>query len=276
MALFLDPAHIVLPPQALDMPPRLGVDSLLRRTLATVTASAETTGFEKENGYAEGFTFDFWKPGAAGVNWLRASLPAAELSNYVGVAGHNLHLVGGSVKMQHSTDGGSTWSDSSAEHAPGDSAPLMILYDDIHAADHRLWINSDLPPSIAAVSFGEVLKLDAPVQAPWAPPALSRKNRYIGDVSENGAFLGRTIVAEGAELNLTVRGVGMPWVRGRWEETVRLLENWPFFFAARGGFLVSGASEIEVFYGWAEDQPSARYSTNVYGSIKLKARGIVS
>ncbi len=276
MALMLDRKSIVIPAPTDVFDPRLGVDSVFRRTGAAVTASNETTGFEKENAYLEGFTFDSWQPGIPGVQWLRASLPVAYAANYLGIASHNLHTQEASVKVQHSTDRGLTWSDSSTVHAPGDSTPILILFDDVYAMDFRLWISSLNPVSIGVVNIGKVLTLDAPVQAPWASPSLARMNRFITEVSENGAFLGRAVVANGAELELDIRGIGMPWARDQWEEAVRLMESFPFFFAARDIGAEGGVAEREVFYGWATEQPSSGYSTNVYGRLRLKARGIVT
>jgi len=256
--------------------PRLGAHTLLRDAAAGVSASADTTGGEKENAYAEGLTFDFWRPGTAGTHWLRATFGAGRWSNYLGIAAHDLPQRGAVVKMQHSTDSGTTWTDSSDDFRPATSSPILILYTDVFAPSHRLLIVSDEAVSIGAVHFGEVLKLDAPLTAPWKPPHLSRANRYLNEVSEGGAFLGRSVIAEGAELELEIPGVGMAWVRDKWEDTVRLIETRPFFFAARDSDALGGVAEAEVFYGWAEDQPIVRYEQNVFGTLSLRARGIVT
>ena len=278
MSLFIDSHSILVgaaDPDTFD--PRIGVHSLLRESDAVVTASAETTGGEKENGYAEGFTFDFWRPGTAGTHWLRASLSeGAKVSNYVAIAAHNLHENGASVKMQHSTDSGATWSDSSSDFMPADSSPLMILYDDTFAGDHRLLVVSTGAVSIGVVHFGQILKLNAPLVGPWSPPNLSRANRYVNEVADGGAFLGKSLIAEGARLSLQISAADMDWIRNEWEATVRLLELRGFFFAARDMNIIGGVAEAEVFYGWTESQPGAQYDSNVYGGISLQARGIVT
>ncbi|KKM87165.1 hypothetical protein LCGC14_1271720 [marine sediment metagenome] len=277
MSLFIDSHSIVVAADRDTFDPRIGVHSLLREADAAVSVSAETTGGEKENGYAEGFTFDFWRPGTSGTHWLRVSMSnGAKVSNYVAIAAHNLHQHAGTVKMQHSTDGGATWSDSSSEFMPADSSPLMILYDDTFAADHRLLIVSTGAVSIGVVHFGQILKLNAPLLGPWSPPNLSRLNRYVNEVADGGAFLGKSLLAEGAQLSLQISAVDMDWIRNEWEDTVRLLELRGFFFAARDLAAIGGVAAPEVFYGWTESQPSAQYDSNVYGGISLKARGIVT
>ena len=70
---------------------RIGAANLYRASEATVYASSEATGFEKENAYAEGFTFDFWKPSvASGRSWIRASFSATQKAAYLGIAAHDL------------------------------------------------------------------------------------------------------------------------------------------------------------------------------------------
>ena len=276
MAVALQSKTLFVPTAPDTFAPRLGAHTLLREASVGVSASADTTGGEKENAFAEGLTFDFWRPGTAGTHWLRASFGAARLSNYLGIAAHNLHQQGAVVKMQHSTDGGVTWTDSSEDFLPATSSPILILYTDVFAAEHRLLIVSTGAVSIGAVHFGEILALDAPLAAPWKPPHLARENRYLNEMSEGGAFLGRTVIAEGAKLELEIPGVGMVWARDKWEDTVRLIETRPFFFAARDAAAIGGVAEAEVFYGWAEDQPIIRYEQNVFGTLSLRARGIVT
>ncbi len=279
MTLFID-SHSILAAPSLDrttFAPRLGAHSLLRVAGAVVSASADTVGGEKENGYKEGLTFDFWRPGTSGTHWLRASLTGgAQVSNYLAIAAHNLHQNGASVKMQHSIDGGATWLDSSNDFLPGSSAPVMILYDDTLAGDHRVLVVSDTPVSIGVVHFGQILALNAPLLGPWSPPNLSRRNRYVNEVSDGGAFLGKTLIAEGANLTIAISAADMDWIRDKWEDTVRLIETRGFFFAARDLGSVGGVAEPEVFYGWAQAQPGGKYDSNVYGGISLQARGIVT
>lgn len=276
MTLIFD-SKILYVPHADVYAPRIGAENLLRSSLATVTASADTTDGEKENAYSEGFTFDFWRPGSSGTHWLRASFSGgAQKSNYVGIAAHNLHQHGGVVKMQHSVNGGAAWSDSSSEFMPGDSSPIMILYDDTSAGDHRLVVVSTGAVSIGAVFFGEILKFNAPLAGGWIPPYLGRSNRYVNDVSEGGAFLGRALISEGARLSLRIRGADLAWLRDKWEATVRIIEQYPFFFAARDRDAIGGVAEAEVFYGWITEQPQSGYGNNVSGFLTLNAQGIIS
>lgn len=256
--------------------PRIGWHTIPRDGRTTMTASAETAGTgEHANAWREGLTHDFWRPGSSGTHWLRAHAIAALKVNYLGIAAHDLHATAGKVKLQHSTDGGGTWSDSSAEHLPGDSSPFMLLFDDVVAADYRLLVVSDKAVSIGVVMFGEVMAIPAPIIAPWPPPYLSRRVSYVSERAERGAFLGRSIVAEGADLALVFHGLREDWVRGTWEPALRQIEQYPFFFAARDLDEISDRAQ-EVVYAWTTAQPQASYETGTSMKLEIEARALIT
>lgn len=257
-------------------PPRMGVYTLFRDSGASVTVSAEdtTSNGHKENAYKEGFTHDFWKPGSSGDHWLRVSLGTSARADYMAIAAHDLHNNGGSVKAQYSTDGGSTWNDAHNAVTPASSEPLMILFDEQQAADWRLHVSSSGAVSIGVVHIGAVTKLRVGIQPPWTPPYLARDNRYVNQRSEGGQFVGRSLIAKGAQLSLDLQHVPMSWIRQTWEPVVREIEQYAFFFAARDLDAV-GSREREVFYGWMDSQPTAQYENPMWGSISLSARGLI-
>lgn len=254
--------------------PRILSNSLLRATGATVIASNETTGGEHENAWKEGFTYDFWKPGTSGTNTLQVTLESPLASNALGIAAHNLHQVGGVVKMQHSSDG-STWTDSSTAYTVPNSQPLLILYTAQSALYHRLVVTSTGNPIIGVVIFGAALEMKEGIPAPFDPPYLGRDNRYVTERTEGGQFVGKGIIDTGARLAITVRGLTLDWIRDVWDPQVRTLEQYGFFFAARDLDQVGGIAEAEVIYGWADSQPRGRYDTPTHGSVTLRARGII-
>lgn len=278
MGLVLDSNLAIADADAADtFPPRIGASTLFRDSGATVTVSAEDTANDghKENAYKEGFTHDFWKPGSSGTHWIRVSLGSSAKADYMAVAAHDLHQNAGSIKAQYSTDGGQSWNDAHSAVTPGDSSPVMVLFTQVEAADWRLHVSSTGAVAIGVVHIGAVLKLRVGIRAPWTPPYLSQDNRYINQRSEGGQFFGRSLIARGAELRLDLEHVPKAWVRDVWEPTVRLLESYPFFFAARD-VDASGGREKEVLYGWTTRQPSSQIENTLWGSISLRARGIVS
>jgi len=84
---------------------RIGYKNLFTTSGVTVTTSSDQSGFEKENAY-DWKPYDWWKPSAGGVNWLRASFGGAKAADYMAISGHNIGTLGASVKCQYSTNGG--------------------------------------------------------------------------------------------------------------------------------------------------------------------------
>lgn len=171
-----------------------------------------------------------------------------------------------------------TWSDVTGTHTVRTSAPLMLLYDDGDAValHHRLVLTCTSAPSIGVVSIGCALKFDAPISTAWKPPHLARAHRYLNEVSDGGAYLGRSVIAEGADLALKVAGIDPDWLRSHWEPAMRLLETSPFFFCARDADSPDGVTEAEVFYGWLTGDAGSEYSDTPVGRLFLTARGIVT
>jgi hypothetical protein len=252
-----------------------GVDTIFRRAGATVTASAEAGGAVL-NATKEGLTHDFWRPGAAGEQWARCIVPGLPLVNYLGIAAHDLHARGATVKAQYSTDGGSSWVDASSDFMPADSSPLMILFDDVEAGAWRVRVFSAEAVSIGVIHLGKALRLPSPIGAGFTPPYWSRTVRYATERAERGAFTGRTVISQGADLRLNVRGLDPAWIRAEWEPTLRQIEQFGFFFAAQDVDGAAGIEQAEVLYAWATDQPGSSYTSTVTGALTINAAGILS
>jgi len=107
---------------------RIGYKNLFTTSGVTVTTSSDQSGFEKENAY-DWKPYDWWKPSAAGANWLRASFGAAKAADYMAISAHNLGTLGATIKCQYSTNGGSSWTDIGGTIAPiGDSVIFVTFY----------------------------------------------------------------------------------------------------------------------------------------------------
>ena len=255
---------------------RLGAVNILRASEATVTASASPVGGEKENAYAEGFNYDFWRPGS-GIQWLRASFSSSQKVNYLGIAAHDLHNVSASIKLQESSDG-SVWTDvTGSDYTPTTSAPIFIEFSEEENLHFRLYISgSTSTPNIGAVNFGCALKMDGVLSPGYTPPHQALADRHLVERAEGGAFLGRSLIASGAILNAAMTGCDMDWIRAHWESHVRLLEQYPFFWVAGDEGKIDARAYKNSFYGWVSSQPGSTYANRVYGSLGLNARGIVT
>lgn len=168
------------------------------------------------------------------------------------------------------------WLDAHSAYTVPSSAPVLILFTEVSAKSVRLHLVTAGTPSLGSVFLGCALKMDGATQRNFTPSTLSTNDKHITSVAEGGQFLGRSIINSGTNMNLSVTGLRMEWVRDRWESHVRLIEQYPFFFVLRDVPQLGGIAEDEVFYGWVTSQPGARYNSGVYGIISLSARGIIS
>jgi len=251
--------------------PRIGYHNLFTDSTATITASTETSGFEKENAY-DWFGYDWWKPTATGDSWLRANFSTAKMANYMTVWGHNLGTISGSCKPQYSTNGGGTWNDAASVVSPTDDNTLFFAWDDVTAADWRLFVSGATLPIIGGVQIGEVLTLPHNMDIGFAPPSLVPMTTNKTAQSESGAFIGGSRLSEGVEGNFTLKTLDPTWVRDSWIPFMDHVQNpKPFVFAWD-----YDTHSTEVILAWSsKKQKSPNYSSSLYMDISLNFEGIL-
>lgn len=210
----------------------IGYNNLFTASGVTVTASGETTDYEKENAY-DWKQYDWWKHTITGISWLRASFTAAQDADYMAIYGHNLHDVGGSVKPQYSTDGGSSWNDADTAVSPTDGNAIFFSFTSVSAADWRAYIVTTTGSAvIAGVMIGEALTLDRDVTAGFSPPTLSPDIESKTAVSEMGVNLGVSNIRTGVSGNIPLTNISASWVRSSLAPLIEHLNNgYPCVFA---------------------------------------------
>lgn len=245
-------------------------DNLLRQG-ASVIASSEAVGFEADRAY-DWLGHTWWKPAAAGTHTLTLTLSSAKTANYFAVANHDLGAQNATVKLQYSLDGGSTWLDATASEGAAaiGTKVLLLVFPDISASKWRVQTVSGGTPSIGNVSFGRRVQLPHGVHVGFSPPNLNRENEIINATSEGGAFIGRSVIRKGSNIDLSLRALAPAWVRNTWEPFVDHAEMFPFFF----GWDVTGYP-WESALCWSESIESARYDEPKMMSAGFKARAIL-
>ena len=107
----------------------LGYDNVFLRSGASVVASAEDAGYPASNATSWLITGGGWRVTNAGSGniTLTLTLPASESINSYAVFKHNLGTLGATIKLQHSTDGG-TWSDfTGSEKVVADDKAIFFI-----------------------------------------------------------------------------------------------------------------------------------------------------
>lgn len=209
----------------------INYDNLFNDTGATVTASNEATGFEKENGH-DWIGATFWKPGVIGTQYLRAQFASNTPVKYFAIAAHNLGSEGCTVTFRYSTDG-IAWSNFSTAIVPTDDTPIMVydvtgqntLYYEIQIT------NCTVDALIGIASFGVGLELPSPIPpGSWSPAPYADKYEMQTNVTDSGAFLGRSVRSKGIESLIMQDLVPVAWINANWEALIDHLARKPAFY----------------------------------------------
>jgi hypothetical protein len=204
---------------------RIGYHNLFTDAGATVTASDEVTGYEKENAY-DWKQHDWWKQSALGTSWLRASFASAKSADYMCVFGHNLHKVGGSVKPQYSTDSGSTWNDAAVSTSSAEGNTIFVGFDSVSAGDWRCLVVTTTGQSIiAGIMIGEAMVFERDLTAGFAPPSISPDVDSKTAMSELGVNLGMSNLRTGVSGTIALTNLTPTWVRNDWKPFITHLNS---------------------------------------------------
>ncbi|MGX7703806.1 hypothetical protein [Methylobacterium sp. Gmos1] len=248
-------------------PCRIAYDNLLER--GTVTASSENAAYPVANAY-DWLTCDFFKPAAAGTVYINLTLTMPGSANYLAVYNQDVYKYGGTIGLQYYN--GTTWVDATSGVAPANNAPRIVFFDTKTATQWRLVIICTQVFSLGVVSFGQYLALPYGMYLGWAPPRFARATRLTTSLSDGGAFLGRSVLANGIRTTLVVQFVPTAWMEANWLPLVRHIERKPFFFAPQ---VVK--RPLDVALVWSEDEVPAPTFThyNGYMGATLNIRGVV-
>jgi len=216
-------------PQADAYPPRFGYANHLRT--GTVAVSSEQGDFPREFA-TDSFTETAWL-GVEGEGswWIAVAAPGAR-ADFCGLLlfGDNPRNApeGLTVTLQYSDDGGSTWENVSDPVMPIDRVLVFLFDAQMH--DHwRVFFEAIDPPRVADVTLGEALRAERGVQAPFQPPRQARNNRILNNETNQGHFVGRSIIRRGIETEISLSLVREAWVRNQWEPLLDHAELRPLY-----------------------------------------------
>lgn len=140
-------------------------------------------------------------PGASTTQYIRLINEFNAPVDYIGVARHNFGTVGFTYTIQHSTDGGSVWSNVTTPRVIATDGAIMDYFDSKTSGQFRIRLQKSLsgspaiiPAPIAAhVKMGVALVLQRRIYVGHKPATISKQVRKINNGSENGQYLGAII-----------------------------------------------------------------------------------
>lgn len=164
-----------------------------------------------------GTTYDAWicSP-ATGIATLETDLGSATSITFGAVAAHNIATVGGTVSIQYSTNGGSTWNDCGAGTVtPTDNQAIGWYFDTTIARDWRVLVTGATDDVEIAVAFiGTVLTTSRRIYQGYRPALTPTNIALQANVSEGGNLLGSAVVRTGSTAQASLSNVEPSFFRG--------------------------------------------------------------
>ena len=215
--------------------PFVAFDNQAALASAILAGTATLTDGGRSNAVS-GTTYDYWLPNVTGTTaQFSVKLVAPITISCVGMVAHNLFTLGGTVILQHSTDGGSTWTGNNlgSTITPTDNGPIVwrVATTGLDAADWRLsfaGLAVSAPLFVGVMFFGSDLIFPRRFYRDFAPALTPTEVQLQSNVSVGGNLLGSSIVAQGSTMSASFRNITDTFARGS------LLPFIPHFNAGKG------------------------------------------
>jgi len=248
--------------------PKIGYENFF--TTGTVTVTSEVSGFEKENAY-DWLPWDWWKASAAGVVYITVDYGSARAADYWALASHDLFDNSGTVQCQYSSDNfAADTNNVGSLVTPTDNSPIFHEFTSVSARYWRLKIDSTGSASkIGVAAIGAALQLSRAYGSGQEIPYDADMWEGINITSEDGTFLGRSVLNEGVSSNITLTLQTLAFARGDWRTFLGHAKTKPFFYTWNPTY--TG----DVIYCWLEGNPTPpSYTSHVLLSFGIRVRGI--
>lgn len=250
MSVHISDTLVITPGSNLEPPfplthARIAYDSFVDET--KVSASSESVS-RPATAAASVLGFEWWSPAAiptiaSPATWT-LMLDEQKEADYIGIGVHN--LAGAEVELEYSADG-STWT-SIGSFIQANNSPILSLFQAVYAMGWRITIHSALTlPRLGAIYIGKALQMQRAIYAGHSPVTLSRTTEMLGNQSEGGLFLGRSIVRRGVSTSYEWDNLTASWYREYFDPFVKAARVRPFFIAWRPSKYPG-----DVGFGWAD------------------------
>ena len=239
--------------------------NLLEATASTVTATTETSTFEVENCF-DWRTNTFWQGTGGGTEYVTVDLGSALAVDYWAIAGHDGGTQGATYKLQYSTDNfaGDT-NDFNGTVTPSDDAVIIKTGT---TQTKRYW-RLEVVQGATAVSIGQLsigARYDAPVgmRAGFVVPVHGYRDKFMNNLSDSGAFIGRSLIRVQRETVIDVTNLTLAQVRSDIEPLVNHALSKPFFF-----LWDETNYAAEAAYCWLRGDPTIASPSETFQSVTL-------
>lgn len=248
--------------------PLIGIDNLV--TASNMTATTQDADFPLVN-LANPDTYNYWKAtsNATQVLTLDTGVEEPDDVDYLAVAGHN--LAGRSVLVEAYTGAG--WETVVPEAIPANNDPLMFRWQPNGLAQVRMTIDGgDDAAQIAVLYIGKLLVMQRRVYVGYTPYPFAKETKVTNNKSENGHFLGRILLQESINNDVSFSNLTPSWVRTYFKPFIEEAKTRPFFWAWR-----PESYPDEVGFSWLRGDPQPQNSSpNGRMSVTMQLGGFVT
>lgn len=182
------------------------------------TATTATgTEVEAASNALTGTTFDPWvATPASSTARLQVVYSSSQTPTIGAIAAHNLSDVDASVRLQYSTNSGSSWSDCGAGIVtPSDNQAIAWRFEGVTADYWRLEITSASDDvSIGVLVIGSEIIIPQRIYQGFAPALTPTEVDLTTNVSEGAHLLGSAAVARGSTLSAEFSHIDPTFIRG--------------------------------------------------------------
>ena len=234
----------------------------------TLSVSTEDTDYPKENLN----NFRPWK------RWKATAVPATVTVTFTSaidvtawaIEGHNIGSVSGSVYMETSNDGGSTWDSFGTTKSPTDDE-VLYAYDDQVSCDAVRWtFTGSSSPEVGVIFVGEELVFTRGVRDGFAAESLSQLQENRMDENRDGEPLGVSVEKIMADSTYSINEVPFAWAKANWVPFKDQCQSEPFFTWWNPITDPEGAS----FHNAGKFQ-SAAHSRKGFVNLNFESRGTI-
>jgi hypothetical protein len=236
-------------------------------TADTITASSAGANTPFANAF-DGLVFDFYEPASAGTVTVDVALASPAEADYFAFYGTNLSTNGGSIKLQY--DNGAGYVDAFTAVSPTTTAPHMEEFTAVTSDTWRIVIDSTPTSRFAAISFGKKTTSERGLYIGFTTPLAGRAVRYTSNLSENGTFLGRSVLSRYNQVNANFEFMSDSFVKTTWLPFIAHAEKKPFFFKWS-----TTDNAAETMYAWTSGQsiPEPRITNYGFQAVTLPIEG---
>lgn len=199
-----------------------------------------------------GSTYDAWiATPASGECALQLVLSSAQTLSFCAVAAHNIATAGASIRLEYSTNGGSTWNDSGAgPETPSDNQAIAFYFDAVSATHWRFRVtgagSNDVEIGVAL--FSTPITIGQRIYQGFTPPITNTNVELQSNVSAGGNLLGSAVVRKGSSANASLTQIDPAFLRAStWEAFQNHFNNGGGFFWAWRPTKYS-----DLFYAWRQ------------------------